>query len=99
MTKTIVCPECNGFGYVEEYVDERLRKNECNYCGGSRILRVPVTNADLIRSMSDDELAELFYGFCLSFDDCIDCPLHDTKCANSVFLQDWRSWISEPAED
>lgn len=63
MTKTIVCPECNGFGYIEEYVDGLLYKKECSRCGGARILRVPVTNADRIRSMSDEELSVFLWQF------------------------------------
>lgn len=88
MTKTIVCPECNGFGYIEEYVDELLYKKECNYCGGARILRVPMTNADRIRSMNDEELAEV-----------IDCPyinvcfeLDNEYACNKCCLE----WLQKP---
>lgn len=88
MTKTIVCPECNGFGYIEEYVDGLLYKKECGCCGGARILRVPVTNADRIRNMSDEELADViacpYDGTCFYKGDCHKCCIE---------------WLQKPAED
>lgn len=78
MTKTIVCPECNGFGYVEECTGGLLHKNECSCCRGARTLRVIMTNADRIREMNDEELADVvecpYYGVCFE-KDCHKCRL------------------------
>lgn len=88
MTKTIVCPECNGFGYIEKCVDGLLRKNECSCCSGTRILRVPMTNADRIRSMSDEELVEV-----------IDCP-YDSLCFGAENCHECcLEWLQKSAED
>ena len=89
MTKTIVCSECNGFGYVEECVDGLIRKNECSCCGGARILRVPMTNADRIRSMSDEELVGVI--------DCANsccCTGTEEGCYKCLL-----EWLQKPAED
>ena len=91
MTKTIVCPECNGFGYIEEHVDGLLRKNECSCCGGARILRVPMTNADRIRSMSDEELSEFLWQF----------ELEEVAREGEYFIHRKKliEWLQEPVED
>ena len=61
----MICPECNGSGeavyYIETDRDENSvtvvpRKGICRTCNGSG--KKPMTNADLIRSMSDEELTE-----------------------------------------
>ena len=60
--KTIfyVCPTCNSkFNYVP---------SECHFCG-----RIRKTNADRIRAMSDEELAEELYD-----NSNIDCTQYQT---------------------
>lgn len=61
----MICPECNGRGesiyYAEIYRDENSvtveqRKGICQTCNGSG--EKPQTNADRIRAMSDEEMAE-----------------------------------------
>ena len=91
MTKTIVCPECNGFGYIEEHVDGLLYKKECGCCGGARILRVPVTNADRIRNMSDEELSVFLWRF----------DLEEVAREDGGFLvrKKITEWLQKPVED
>lgn len=86
MTKTIVCPECNGFGYIEEHVGGLIRKNECSCCDGARILRVPMTNADRIRSMSDEALAGI-----------VDCPYY--PCFEKDCYECCLEWLQKPVKD
>ena len=61
----MICPECNGSGeavyYIETDQDENSvtvvpRKGICRTCNGSG--KKLMTNADRIREMSDEELAE-----------------------------------------
>lgn len=61
----MICPGCNGSGesiyYVEIHRDENSvtveqRKGICRTCNGSG--EKPQTNADRIRAMTDEELAE-----------------------------------------
>ena len=56
-------------------------------CGSA----VPMTNADCIRGMSDEELAEFI---CVSTY-CQDCP-HCGECDNNGGL---LNWLQQPAEE
>ena len=70
----MICPECNGKGetiyYVETDRDKNTvtveqRKGICRICNGSG--EKPQTNAERIRAMSDEELAnwlDYMYGRC-----------------------------------
>ena len=49
MSKTIVCPACDGAGWSENHTCER--------CHGTGNVKRPMTNADRIRAMTDEELA------------------------------------------
>lgn len=55
------------------------------------------TNADRIRTMSDEELANFL---CLQFE-CMECP-RESEC-NSGFGREgadgWLNWLLKPAED
>ena len=62
MTKTITCDKCSGRGYFTleqsgaDYAGVTVLR--CEVCQGKGIVEVPVTNADHIRSMTDEELAD-----------------------------------------
>lgn len=62
MDHVIICPDCNGFGHINRSeCDEFMGSvwtETCTRCNGKGILRVPMTNAEKLRSMSDEELAE-----------------------------------------
>ncbi len=58
----------------------------------------PQTNADRIRAMSDDMLAELLYGFCWNGEHCYECPLYNKDCAGITGLEEWKEWMKQPAE-
>lgn len=65
MTKTITCDKCNGRGYFtfeqsgHGYAGVNVLR--CEVCQGKGTVEVPVTNADHIRSMTDEELAEFLH--------------------------------------
>lgn len=57
----------------------------------------PTTNADRIRAMSDEELAELLGGMCKIAEQCDDCPL-DGKCPGGSYdCGSWDEWLKQPA--
>ena len=87
MTKTIVCSECNGFGHINIGCENGTWSVLCDYCNGRGVLRVPMTNADLIRDMSDDELA-----------DVIDCP-YGSICFDRDCHECSLEWLQRPVED
>jgi len=57
MKKTIACPECNGHGVVVTEWENAIAGHICHNCFGSGTVEVPMTRADNIRSMNDEELA------------------------------------------
>lgn len=54
-----------------------------------------MTNADKIRSMSDDELAKLFYGFCFNGERCYDCPLFNEDCPCDAKVAEWQKFMKQ----
>ena len=97
----MICPECNGRGetvyYVETDRDENTvtvekRKGICRTCNGSG--KKPQTNADRIRSMTDQDLAAfLCKGRSCTFCFCDDiCTMGGGK-ANGLL-----KWLKQPAE-
>lgn len=59
----------------------------------------PRTNADWIRSLSDEELAEMFSGLCRNAESCDNCPL-DGQCPGGSFdCCAWGLWLKQPVED
>lgn len=66
MKKNISCPSCNGNGFRTIITGDRndycgIVSEMCSACGGTGVQEADMTNADLIRTMSDEELAEFLY--------------------------------------
>ena len=62
--KLINCPQCGGFGFTStpvstDYEITVCRAKTCELCHGAGVIEAPMTNADHIRAMSDEELAKL----------------------------------------
>ena len=62
MNKHIPCKRCDGRGFINWTFSEGNTGTATSYvcpdCNGSGVSVVPMTNADRIRAMSDEELAE-----------------------------------------
>ena len=61
--KLVSCPQCGGFGFTStpvstDYEITVCRAKTCELCHGAGVIEVPMTNADRIRAMSDEELAD-----------------------------------------
>ena len=62
--KLVNCPQCGGFGFTSTPVSKNYgitvcRAKTCELCHGAGVIEVPMTNADRIRAMTDEELAKL----------------------------------------
>lgn len=96
----MICPECRGKGtaiyYRETGRDENsvtVQKFEdiCHTCHGSG--RKPQTNADRVRAMSDEELAEF-----LRWDICV--KIHgDNRLCNGWCDECVLDWLKQPVKD
>lgn len=58
----------------------------------------PQTNADKIRTMSDEDLAYILREFCKGMAVCIDCPFYGSGCPMSSTFNDWIKWLQRPVE-
>lgn len=67
--------------------------NTCKYGYGKENNYVPMTNADRIRGMSDEELATFLFNNV----SCSDCTMHGGGC--SIDCEKWMlSWLKAPVE-
>ena len=108
------CPVCRGIGYVS-WINTTVNATEntvsatskiCPHCGGKCLCGVPMTNADRIQGMDDNELAEFL----------MEC--NPANCQQCAFSFGWRCdpdredysdaekctegrkrWLQQPAEE
>ena len=101
MIKEVPCMECDGKGFIAKFGEYSVWSERCQNCGGTGIVKVPVTNADRIRAMSDEELAILLCRIM----DCSICKRNiqkDGECDN--YSADGLSkavlnWLQRPVEE
>lgn len=99
MKKQITCPVCDGRGFVSWINNTKetcsTGSKTCTHCNGTGLREVDFTNADHIRSMTDEELAQFLDDTqyreweaiqesrreLLEFDSCVD---------------GWVAWLKRP---
>ena len=90
MPKNVVCKKCNNLvnGWCEKVVDspDQDIQRDCQYFCGK-------TNADHIRSMSDEEMAETFIK-----GDCIGCPILYECDPYGDCKPQILNWLKQPFE-
>ena len=104
MAKQIVCPACNGYGFVSVCGENSIGAYTCDHCNGAGKIEVPMTNADRIRAMSDEELAVFVRAVIMAED----CPVTGCDCDKCFFKEPcfngskWygkeTEWLKQPAE-
>lgn len=67
----------------------------CLYCHGTGIEKVPMTNADRIRTMNDDELSVFLWNFRL--EDVATGKVGDF--GPHLFRKCLKEWLQQPAEE
>ena len=84
-TKKLVCYNCGGHGFITTTYENGQTSAICPVCGGIGSHEIQMTNADRIRSMSDEELAEFLYQ--VGYD-------------NGWGLEEYAlEWLQQPAEE
>lgn len=100
MNKRIPCKRCSGRGFINWTFSEGNTGTAtcctCPECSGSGDIVVPMTNADRIRAMSDEELAVLLIGGCRGSK----CNEQEQNEYGSVNCYQCRlKWLRQPAEE
>lgn len=90
-TKKIVCYNCGGHGFITATYENGQTSAICPVCGGIGTHEIQMTNADRIRSMSDEELAK-------TLNSAVCPPL--TSCnEGQQCIKCWIDWLQQPAEE
>lgn len=97
MMKTVICPECDGWGHISSITDCSIASVQCEKCLGTGEIEVPVTNADHFRTMSDELMAA-------KFEDMVPLvfmpkEVRDIWMSGKMKLRDaWLEWLRKPYE-
>ena len=84
-TKKIVCYNCGGHGFITATYENGQTSAICPVCGGIGSHEIQMTNADRIRGMSDEELAE---------------PLFQVGYDNGWGMKEYAlEWLQQPVEE
>ena len=102
MIKEVPCMECDGKGFIAKFGEYSVWSERCPNCGGTGIVKVPVTNADRIRAMSDEELAAFLER--VHVDPCSACCDNLYWCRRNnapepVCQKHFFKWLQQPAEE
>ena len=96
-TKMDICTKCWGAGRVHGGDENSTWSKTCEDCHGIGFVRVPMTNADRIRAMTDEELAE--------FLDDVQYREWEYRQENprekgyfQSCVEGWLNWLQQPAE-
>ena len=99
--KLVNCPQCGGFGFTStpvstDYEITVCRAKTCELCHGAGVIEAPMTNADRIRAMTDEELGVWICKHALSCGCCVGVELcrSDDGIANGAV-----KWLQQPAEE
>ena len=92
-TKKLVCYNCGGHGFIAATYESGQTSAICPVCGGIGTHEIQMTNADRIRAMSDEELAELIDR---ETDSC--APTGDCEKMSRDCKACWLDWLQQPAE-
>ena len=93
-TKKLVCYNCGGHGFITYTYENGQTSAICPVCGGIGTHEIQMTNADRIRAMSDEELAEFIKhikvraAFCKAVKDN---DAFEALCS--------AEWLQQPAEE
>ena len=96
MMKKVPCPKCDGWGHISVVGENSISSYRCAECCGTGQIEIHVTNADRIRSMSDEELAKFIPNW--SYTNACKCGEHYVDCNNEC-EKCVAEWLQQPAEE
>lgn len=60
MYKAILCPKCNGRGYISGHDDHSIWSEICTECNGECTVLGLMTNGEIIRKCNNEDLVKVF---------------------------------------
>ena len=101
MKKEVPCMDCDGKGFIAKFSEYSMWSERCPNCGGTGIVKVPMTNADRIRAMSDEELSEFISRIEIGdFGQQVYGKTFCDMCKGQYECDDCRLWwLQQPAEE
>lgn len=102
MKKEVPCLDCRGQGVISKFNEKSAWSERCPNCGGTGVITVVVTNADRIRTTSDEELAAFLER--VHVDPCSACCDNLYWCRRNnapepVCQKHFFKWLQQPAEE
>ena len=94
-TKKLVCYNCGGHGFITATYESGQTSAICPVCGGIGTHEIQMTNADRIRAMSDEELAEFLWDFNLADVSTVKMG----EFGPHMFRYRLKEWLQMPAEE
>ena len=94
-TKKLVCYNCGGHGFITATYESGQTSAICPVCGGIGTHEIQMTNADRIRAMSDEELAEFLWNFNLADVSTVKMG----EFGPHMFRHRLKEWLQMPAEE
>ena len=103
-TKLIPCPDCGGHGFIMGSTDRSIWSRSCDRCHMTGYIQVPITNADRIRAMSDEDLTDIIYDlhmegtFCTNKKECEE-KLNNDSLTDEMCKKCLLEWLRKPVEE
>ena len=94
-TKKLVCYNCGGHGFITATYENGQTSAICPVCGGIGTHEIQMTNADRIRAMSDEELAEFLWDFNLADVSTVKMG----EFGPHMFRYRLKEWLKMPAKE
>ena len=57
--KEIICPKCNGYGFISHCEENSIWAECCTECHNGTIV-VPITNGDVIKRCNNEQLTKVY---------------------------------------
>ena len=93
--KEILCPTCNGCGHITGWDENSIWSTTCSNCNGRQTITTPMTNGDIIRICSNEQLLKVYYNL-------QNTALYsggDNNRLLSNSQEDFLLWLNKEADD
>ena len=93
--KEISCPSCGGAGFFGRHSDCAVWSEPCTECINGTVV-VPVTNGDIIRRCTNEELAKVHIALA---ENALYSGVENHRLLNTDTYEDFLLWLDKPVED